>query len=190
MSAQLSPGVEIDGFRVGDRLHAGAMGDIYHVTGRDSEFPMIMKVPRAALGDAGEGLINFEIESMVLPALSGKHVPRFVAEGDLTRSPYLVMERIEGESVERILSRGRVPAPEAARIGAGIADALYDLHRQAAIHLDLKPDNAILQSDGSIVLVDFGLAHHARYPDLLVEEQRRGAGSPPYLAPEQVLGDR
>jgi serine/threonine protein kinase len=61
---------------------------------------------------------------------------------------------------------------------------------QAVIHLDLKPDNIILKPDGAVVLIDFGLAHHERYPDLLAEEKRFAAGSAPYVSPEQVLGTR
>ena len=58
------------------------------------------------------------------------------------------------------------------------------------MHLDLKPDNVILRPDGGAALIDFGLAHHARFPDLLAEEQRLAAGSAPYISPEQVFGER
>lgn len=67
---------------------------------------------------------------------------------------------------------------------------LHELHMQGAIHLDLKPDNVILRPDGSAVLLDFGLAHHMRFPDLLAEERRFAAGSAPYISPEQVRGMR
>src|SRR6185295_8894861 len=137
-----------------------------------------------------EGLINFETEAMILPVLSSPHVPRFVASGDLARTPYLVSEWIEGESLEHRIRHGALDAGETARIGAGIADALHSLHLQDTLHLDLKPENVILRPDGRIALVDFGLAHHARFPDLLFEEQRMAAGSAPYISPEQVLGER
>ncbi|HET7197967.1 MAG TPA: bifunctional serine/threonine-protein kinase/universal stress protein, partial [Burkholderiales bacterium] len=64
------------------------------------------------------------------------------------------------------------------------------LHGQGAAHLDLKPDNVILRESGEAVLVDFGMAHHARVPDLLAEERRFAAGSAPYVSPEQVRGIR
>jgi eukaryotic-like serine/threonine-protein kinase len=166
------------------------MGAIHRVEGREAGFPMVMKVPRVGRGDSGEGLINFETESMVLPALSGPHVPRTVALGDLVRTPYLVVEWIEGESLEQRLARGPLEFDEVARIGAALADALHSLHLQNTIHLDLKPENAILRADGRIVLIDFGLAYHAGFPDLLAEEQRYAAGSAPYISPEQVLGTR
>jgi serine/threonine protein kinase len=183
-------GSELDGFRLGEHIHTGAMGHIFRVTGRDAGFPMIMKVPRTGPGESEEGLLSFETESTLLPALSGPHVPRFVAAGSLARTPYLVSEWVEGESLEQILQRRPLSPLDAARIGAALADAVHSLHLQDAIHLDLKPDNAIVKADGTVVLIDFGLAYHAHFPDLLAEERRFAAGSAPYISPEQVLGTR
>jgi serine/threonine protein kinase len=56
------------------------------------------------------------------------------------------------------------------------------------VHLDLKPDNVIIKADATVVLIDFGLAYHAHFPDLLAEEHRFAAGSAPYISSEQVLG--
>jgi serine/threonine protein kinase len=186
----LRSGVEIDGFRIGERVHGGAMGDIFRVTGRDTGFPLMMKVPHFSPGDSDEGLINFETEVAILPALSSAHVPRFVAAGDLSHAPYMVAEWIEGENLQHRLGHGPLDPAESARVGAAVADALHSLHLQDTVHLDLKPDNIILRPDGDVALIDFGLAHHARYPDLLAEEQRMAAGSAPYISPEQVLGER
>jgi serine/threonine protein kinase len=185
-----APGSDLDGFRIGERIHSGAMGYIYRVTGRETGFPIIMKVPRVGRGESEEGLLGFETESMLLPALSGPHVPRFVAAGSLAQTPYLVTEWIEGESLEGLLKRGAPPAAEIARIGAALADAVHSLHLQDAIHFDLKPANVIIKADGTVALIDFGLAYHAHFPDLLAEERRFTAGSAPYISPEQVLGTR
>jgi serine/threonine protein kinase len=151
---------------------------------------MIMKVPRLGRNQPAEGLISFETEANIVPALSGPHVPRFVAAGDLETTPYLVTEWIEGESLDAVLKRGLLRADQIQGIGGALADALHSLHRQDAIHLDVKPDNVILKPDGVAVLIDFGLAHHARYPDLLAHEKRFAAGSAPYVSPEQMLGTR
>ncbi len=190
MSDNTAAATEIDGFRLGERVHAGTLSDVYRVTRPGAEFPLLMKLPRSAPGDAGEGLVNFETEAMILPALSGPHVPRFVAAGDLAKVPYLVVEWIEGTSLERMIERAPLPAEEVASIGAALADALHSVHLQDAIYLDLKPANAILRPDGRVVLIDFGLAHHAHFPDLIAEEERLAAGSAPYISPEQVLGER
>ena len=190
LGASYASGMVLDGFTLGERIHSGAMGHIFRVTGESAGFPMIMKVPRIGPGESGEGVINFETEAMLLPALSGPHVPRFVAAGSLASTPYLVAEWVEGESLAHMLERGRLSAQDAARIGAAVADAVHSLHLQDAIHLDLKPDNVIVKPTGEVVLIDFGIAYHAHFPDLLAEEQRFTAGSAPYISPEQVLGTR
>ena len=190
MIERVAPGTEIDGYRIEERIHSGAQSRIYRVSGRSEEFPILMKVPRVGPLKPSENLISFETEALILPVLSGRHVPRFVAAGDLARTPYLITERIEGKSLESVLKGGKLTPDEVARIGAAIADAVRDLHLQDTIHLDLKPDNILVKANGEVVLIDFGLAHHARLPDLLAEEKRFAAGSAPYVSPEQVLGTR
>ncbi len=184
------PGEMVDDFLVWERVHAGAQGVIYRVTGPEAARPLLMKVPRFHSADAAESLLSYETEARILPELSGPHVPRFVAAGDLRRLPYLVMEQVEGRSLEDELARAPMSAAEVARIGAAVADALRSLHLQETVHCDLKPDNIILRPDGEAVLIDFGVAWHARFPDLLAEEERLSAGSAPYLSPEQLLGVR
>jgi len=190
MLEKLTPGTELDGFVIGERIHSGAQGVILRVTSPAEDIPLIMKVPRVGRGETSESLLNFETEAMILPALSGPHVPHFIAAGDLDRTPYLVTEWIEGDSLEHWLKGGPLPAVEVVRVGAAIADALHSVHMQDTIHLDLKPENVILKRNGTAVLIDFGLAHHAHYPDLLAEEKRFAAGSAPYISPEQVLDSR
>ena len=187
---QYTAGTELDGFRLGERIHSGAMGHIYRIAGPSSGAPMIMKVPRVGRGESGEGFISFETEARILPALSGPHVPRFVAAGNLSKTPYLVTEWIEGDSLERVRKRGPLSVAEIASIGAALADAVHSLHLQDVIHLDIKPDNVIVKPSGEVALIDFGLAYHAHFPDLLAEEQRFAAGSAPYISPEQVQGTR
>jgi serine/threonine protein kinase len=189
MVSSIKPGSEIDGFTIGDRVHAGGMGEIFRVTKPGLEKSLIMKVPR--LGpEASESLLSFQTEALIVPTLTGPHVAPFVAVGALTRTPYLVFEWTEGQTLEEKLDAGPLPLAEVAAAGAALADALYDLHQQRVIHLDVKPSNVILRDDGSVVLIDFGYAHHEKFPDLLAEETRYGAGSAPYVSPEQLLGIR
>ena len=190
MLERLRPGAEIDGFTIGDRLHSGAMGNIFSVTKPGYTQPLIMKVPRVGPNEPSEGIISFETEATVVPALHGPHVPPFVAVGDLARTPYLITEWVDGQNLEDLVQEGPLPFPQVAHIGAAIADALHSLHQQDVIHHDLKPGNVILKRDGTAVLIDFGFAHHARYPDLLAEETRFAAGSAAYVSPEQLLGTR
>ncbi|MFM7025444.1 MAG: protein kinase domain-containing protein [Limnohabitans sp.] len=195
----LEPGTLVDGFEVGRCIHAGGMAHIYevrHAPGtdgirREAEFPMAMKIPRMTAGDGAEMILSFEVELMIMPSLTGAHVPRFVAAGDLDRLPYLVMEYIEGRTLEHWLEQDSLPKPQdIARLGAAVARAAHSLHKQNVCHLDIKPANVLIRPDGSAVFLDFGLSCHAHYPDLLAEEFRKAVGSPIWIAPEQVVGVR
>ena len=181
----LEPGTLIDGFEVGRCIHAGGMAHIYevqHAPGADgarrpAEFPMAMKIPRMTAGDGAETILSFEVELMIMPSLSGQHVPRFVAAGDLSRLPYLVMEYIEGQTLDHWLDRDEPLTPhEIARLGAAVARAAHSLHKQNVCHLDIKPANVLIRPDGSAVFLDFGLSCHAHFPDLLAEEFRKAVG--------------
>ena len=149
-----------------------------------------MKVPALGPGEPTIGIDSFEIEQMILPTLTGPSVPRFVAAGDLTATPYIVMEWIDGQGLEQIIARAPLPPDEVARIGAALADAVHSVHTQEVIHLDLKPENVMLRPTGEAVLLDFGFARHARYPDLLAESKDFAAGSAAYVSPEQLQNDR
>lgn len=192
MQERIQPGTLIDGYRVGECIHRGGTGAIFAVDGPADgpAFPLVMKVPRLGPGEATIGIESFEMEQMILPTLSGPHVPRFVAAADVTATPYIVMERVAGESLASIVANAPVSPERVARLGAAIADAVHSVHAQQVIHLDLKPENVMLRPSGEAVLLDFGFAHHARYPDLLAEEQQFAAGSAAYVSPEQLLDER
>ena len=187
---RLTPGELVDDFFVWEPFHVGAQGMLYRVTGPETGFPLLMKVPRLAEGDDGAALVSYETESMILPVLTGAHVPRFVAAGDLRRVPYIVMEQVRGETLESMLGETPLSRDEVVRLGGAVADAVHSLHRQECVHCDLKPDNILIRPGGAAVLIDFGLAWHARFPDLLDEEDRSTTGSAPYVSPEQLLGVR
>ena len=113
-------------------------------------------------------------------------MPRFVAKGDFTRQPYIVMEHIAGDSLRARFDAAPLPLDEVVQIGAKVATALHDLHRQHVVHLDVKPSNIMFRPTGEAVLVDFGLSRHDLLPDLLDEEFELPMGTGPYMSPEQV----
>lgn len=185
----LATGRIIDGFTLGERLPSGGMGSIWRATRADVDFPMILKIPFLDPGQDVSTIVGFEVEEMIMKRLEGPHVPRFVAAGDLAEIPYIAMEFVTGRSLEGEMKQAPYSWQTVAIYGAQIATALAALHRQKVVHLDLKPGNIILADRGA-VLIDFGLAHHEELPDLLAEESSIPMGTPAYISPEQVLGDR
>jgi nucleotide-binding universal stress UspA family protein len=190
MRSLLGPGTILDGFHLDEHLCTGGMAQLWTVSRAEDRTPLVMKVPLLRDSDDPIPIVSFEVERMILPRLTGPHVPRFVGAGDFDVQPYLVMERIGGSSLKARLDEVPLPWRDVVEIGVKVAKALHDLHRQHVIHLDVKPSNIMFRETGEAVLIDYGFAHHEHLPDLLAEEFREPFGTTPYMAPEQVLQDR
>ena len=188
--ARLALGTVLDGFTVGQLLHNGGMAILWSVTDPDHPEPLLMKVPRLFEGEDPAAIVSFEMETMILPRLSGPHVPRCIATADFEHQPYVVMEHVPGATLLAKLKHLPLPVEEVAEIGAKVADAIDALHRQHVVHLDIKPSNILVRPSGEVVLIDFGLSRHDQLPDLMEEEFRLPYGTAPYMAPEQIMGIR
>jgi eukaryotic-like serine/threonine-protein kinase len=186
----VKPGAVIDGFTIGECVHSGGMATLWSVTRPDIASPLLMKIPRVSEGEDPAAIVSFEMEQMILPRLSGPHVPACFAAGDFARQAYVVIEVIPGTALYSRLGELPLPYEEAAAIAGKIATALADLHRQNVIHHDIKPSSIMFRPTGEAVLIDFGLSHHNQLPDLLQEEFRIPYGTAPYMAPERLLGVR
>jgi serine/threonine protein kinase len=186
----VEPGAVIDGFTIGDCVHRGGMATLWSVTWPDSDTPMLMKVPRISEGEDPAAIVGFEMEQMIMPRLSGPHVPACFGAGDFARQPYVVMEQIPGKTLYERVSELPVSYEEARALAGKIATALADLHTQNVIHHHVKPGSVMFRPSGEAVLIDFGLSHHNQLPDLLQEEFRLPYGAAPYMAPERLLGVR
>src|SRR5256714_282291 len=183
------PGTEIDGFRLGERMHVGSMASIYRLEGPRGPLPLIMNIPRLGAGEGSANVVSFEQCRMVLGALSqSPHHPALIAYGDVETTPYLVMEYIEGTRLDSWIERAPLAPQETARLGHALALALHEVHRQDVIHLDLKATNVLFRASGEAALIDFGLSCHRHLPDLLAAEFHSPVGNWVYMAPEQIAG--
>jgi serine/threonine protein kinase len=184
-------GKVVDGFRLGAEVHRGGMASLHSASKEGIDVPILLKIPRVGRDQPVESLIGFETELIILRSLKSPYVPKYLGSGNMATRPYIAMERVTGRPLEDFIKEGKVfTIDEVVKIGADLAQAVQSLHAQDAIHLDIKPDNILIDDHGKITLIDFGLSHHARFPDLLAEEMRKGVGSAPYIAPEQVIGIR
>ena len=184
-------GKVVDGFVLGKEVHRGGMASLFSATKEGIDVPILLKIPRVGRDQPVESLIGFETELTILRSLKSPYVPQYLGSGNMATRPYIAMERVDGRPLEDYIKEGKVfTIDEVVRIGADLAQAVQSLHSQDAIHLDVKPENILINEKGKLTLIDFGLSHHARYPDLLAEEMRKGIGSAPYISPEQVAGIR
>jgi len=198
----IAPGIEavddifqegkvVDGFVLGKEVHRGGMASLFSATKEGIDIPILLKIPRVGRDQPVESLISFETELTILRALKSPYVPQYLGSGNMATRPYIAMERVEGRPLEDLIKEGKkFEIDEVIRIGADLAQAVQSLHAQDAIHLDIKPENILIDANGKLTLIDFGLSHHERFPDLLAEEMRKGIGSAPYISPEQVSGIR
>src|SRR6478736_2084799 len=186
----VKPGAVIDGYTIGECVHAGGMATLWTVTHPGIDVPLLMKIPRVSEGEDPAAIVSFEMEMMILPRLAGPHVPSCFGTGDFAHQAYAVIERIPGTTLYKRLPDLPLPYEEARQLVAKIAAALADLHRQNVIHHDIKPSSIMFRDSGEAVLIDYGLSHHNQLPDLLQEEFRLPYGTAPYMAPERLLGVR
>lgn len=195
MPVKLHAGLVIDGYTLIQLQHEGGMSRLWSVSHPHHAEPLLMKLPRIDSGEAVSQVVSFEVERMLMPTLAGLHVPRYFESGEFKDQPWLVMERVSGVTLQPPNFQAPLPVERVAQLGMHAAHALDDLHRQRVVHLDVKPGNLLLHLDPTnsqehIVLLDFGLSHHADLPDLLAEQFHVPMGTGPYIAPEQVLGVR
>src|SRR6185295_1294893 len=125
----IEPGAEVDGFTIRECVHQGGMATLWTVTHPGINVPLLMKVPRVSEGEDPAAIVSFEMEQMILPRLSGPHVPACFGTGDFARQAYVVIERIPGQTLYKRIDDLPLPYEEARVLGGKIASALAGLHR-------------------------------------------------------------
>jgi len=194
--AALVPGIEFGPYRIIGPLDSGAMGEIYRA--RDSRLArdVAVKVLPAAFSADPERIARLEREARLLAALNHPHIATIHSLETAGGVCALVMELIEGPTLAENLASGTLTINRALEIARQIADALEAAHDKGIVHRDLKPANIKLTANGSVKILDFGLAKEVGVATDLDEfgnaAIRDGliAGTPAYMSPEQARGER
>jgi serine/threonine-protein kinase len=197
----LIPGSRLGPYEIVSILGAGGMGEVYRATDTNLKRQVAVKVLPAAVASDVDRLARFQREAELLAVLNHPNIAHIFGVEKSDETFALVMELVEGATLADRLGQGPIPIADALPIAKQIADALEAAHEQGIIHRDLKPANIKIKPDGTIKVLDFGLAkaidppgasradasmsptmsHHATQAGMIL-------GTAAYMSPEQASG--
>jgi Tol biopolymer transport system component len=198
----LAPGIRLGIYEIVGPLGAGGMGEVYR--GRDTQLnrDVAIKILPELFAADHERLVRFEREAQTLAALNHPYIAQIYGIAELSPgSRALVMEFVDGEDLARRIARGAIPVDEALPIARQIAEALEAAHARGIIHRDLKPANIRLTPEGTVKVLDFGLAkaitgdaagrpleNSPTFTSPAMTQLGVILGTAAYMAPEQAKG--
>ena len=197
----LTPGTRLGPYEITAQIGVGGMGEVYRATDTNLKRDVAIKVlPESVAGDA-ERLARFQREAEVLAALNHPNIAQIHGLEKSAGTIALVMELVEGPTLENRIAQGAIPVDEALPIAKQIAEALEAAHERGIIHRDLKPANVKLRPDGVVKVLDFGLAKRLSGEELVDASTRTEAsltfvgtvvGTLPYIvansSPQVAMG--
>src|SRR5262245_33154979 len=157
----LAPGTRIGAYEIASSIGAGGMGEVYRAKDLRLKREVALKVLSPAVAGDRDRLARFQREAELLAALNHPNIAQIHGVEDAAGSLVLVMELVDGEDLAARIARGPIPLDEALPIARQIADALEAAHERGIVHRDLKPANVKVRPDGTVKVLDFGLAKEA-----------------------------
>jgi serine/threonine-protein kinase len=183
-------GDRLDQYELTELLARSGMASIFKAVDQKSGAVVALKIPHLQLESDVAFFERFRREEQIGQKLEHPNIVRVLAPEAKSRT-YMVMEYAEGRSLRALLGeRGPLPVEEALSIARQIAGALVYLHGKGVVHRDLKPDNVLMTPDGTVKLLDFGIALDEAARRLTWSGFSAPVGTPDYMAPEQVRGRR
>jgi hypothetical protein len=197
----LSPGTRLGPYEVTTQIGVGGMGEVYKAIDTNLKRAVAIKVLPASVAGDVERLARFQREAEVLAALNHPNIAQIHGLEKSDGATALVMELVEGPTLAERITQGAMSPDEALPIAKQIAEALEAAHEQGIIHRDLKPANIKVQDDGTVKVLDFGLAKALEpvssaatvsvSPTITTPAMTRAGmilGTAAYMSPEQAKG--
>ena len=197
----LTAGTRLGPYQITAQIGEGGMGEVYRATDTNLKRAVALKVLPASVATDPDRLARFQREAHVLAALNHPHIAQIHGLEDGHGQTALVMELVEGPTLADRIAQGPIPLDEALSIAKQIAEALAAAHEHGIVHRDLKPANIKVRDDGTVKVLDFGLAKLvdpvtassdiANSPTLTSPSMTRQGvilGTAAYMAPEQARG--
>ena len=198
----LQPGTKLGVYEITAQIGAGGMGEVYRAHDTTLDRDIAIKVLPEAFATDPERLARFEREAKVLASLNHPNIAAIYGLEKSGEAPALILELVEGPTLQDRIAQGPIPLVEALPIARQIAEALEAAHERGIIHRDLKPANVKVRDDGTVKVLDFGLAK-ALEPEQTEEEAASSPtmtmtaaatkmgvimGTAAYMSPEQARG--
>ena len=196
----LLSGTRLGPYEILSALGAGGMGEVYRARDTKLNRDVALKILSPAFTADADRVARFGREARLLASLNHPHIGSIYGLEDAGDEPALVLELVEGDTLDDRVRRGSLPVSEALAVAQQIADALDAAHASGIIHRDLKPSNIKITRDGTVKVLDFGLAKAlaaegsgpdlSRSPTLTADGTVPGVilGTPAYMSPEQARG--
>jgi serine/threonine-protein kinase len=185
----LQAGSQIDSYRIEEPVARSGMASIYRATDVRDNRIVALKIPHPDLEADPILFDRFQREAGIGEKLNHPKVMR-VFGGEKRCRIYMVMEWCEGRLLRQIMDDGKLSQDRAISIAVGILDALDYIHANGVVHRDLKPENIMVNEEGDIKLIDFGIASDSAARRLTYANFTATLGTPNYISPEQVKGKR
>jgi len=183
---ELGARIRIPGIKVLRLIGEGGMARVYLASREGDDEPLVAKILRSEVTGDKQALERFIEEYNLVARIRSRHVARIHSHGMSGELAYLVMEFFDGGDLNRRLAGKALPPEECLRIFRELMFALGDIHEQGILHRDLKPQNLMFRADGSLAILDFGIAKQVD----AIDRTQHGEilGTPRYMSPEQVRG--
>lgn len=191
MSYEIRIGAIIDErFRIIELIQRSGMSTIFKAIDYATGQTVALKVPHMELESDPAYFSRFEREADIGNKLDHPGILKIIPVKDKSR-PYIVMEYLDGETLDRVLTR-RCPFPicEAVQLASRLCEILDYMHQRDVVHRDLKPGNIMVCNDGSLRIIDFGIAKSLAMRRVTFGGFSPKMGTPDYMAPEQIKGQR
>ena len=182
----LGANIQIPGIKVLHLIGEGGTARVYLASRESDDEPLVVKILRAEVTADPKALARFLEEYALVERIQSTHVARIYDHGTSQEHAYLVMEFFEGGDLQKRLGGKPLAPPESLRMFRELMMALGDIHEKGILHRDLKPQNIMFRSDGTLAIVDFGIAKHIDAIDMTGVGEI--LGTPRYMSPEQVQG--
>ena len=185
----LEAGAQLDSYRIDTPIARSGMASIYRATDTRDNRIVALKVPHPDLEADPILFDRFQREAGIGEKLNHPKVMR-VFGGEKRSRIYMVMEWCDGRLLRQILDEGRMPHERAIQIAIAVLDALEYVHANGIVHRDLKPENIMVDGEDRIKIIDFGIAMKEDARRLTFANLSPTLGTPDYISPEQVKGQR